>query len=73
MCGANWPLRQYSMVNEQAIPSRPMSADFDVDALYQALDSQRSQRGLTWAQAMRQINDTYRDVDLRPVAASTIT
>jgi hypothetical protein len=50
-----------------------MREDFDVDALYDALNAQRLQRGLGWSQVMRQINDTYRDVDLRPVAVSTIT
>lgn len=55
------------------VPVLKMRDYFDIDALYAALDAQRGERGLTWGGVMREINGTYRDVDLRPIAASTIT
>ena len=45
--------------------------DFDLRALYEALDAQRQARGLTWAAAVAEIN-RHRTV-LRPIALSTIT
>jgi hypothetical protein len=47
-------------------------ADFDVDALYQALDAQRRARGMSWSQAARAISEPFRDVPARPVSASTL-
>ncbi len=55
------------------VPVLKMRDYFDIDALYDALDAQREERGLAWGGVMREINGTYRDVDLRPIAASTIT
>ena len=48
-------------------------ADFSLPALYAALDGQRTARGLTWAQAVREINTPFDGSTSRPIAASTIT
>lgn len=48
-------------------------ADFSLPALYAALDAQRAARGLTWAQAVREINTPFEGSTSRPIAASTIT
>ena len=48
------------------------STDFSLAGLYAAIDAQRQARGLTWAQAMREINGDYRP-PTRPVATSTVT
>jgi hypothetical protein len=47
--------------------------DFDVDALYRALDAQRQARGLTWAQLTREINGQFARLPLRSICTSTIT
>jgi hypothetical protein len=47
--------------------------DFDVDALYAALDEQRRSRGLTWAQLTREINGQFARVPVGLISASTIT
>src|SRR4051812_21369707 len=47
------------------------SADFDLAALYDALDAQRRARGLTWAAATREINCF--STAGHPMSASTIT
>ena len=47
--------------------------DFDVDALYGALDAQRQARGLTWAQLTREINGQFVLVPVRLISSSTIT
>jgi hypothetical protein len=49
------------------------AAEFSLTALYAALDAQRSARGLTWAQAVREINIPFTHGPSRPIAASTIT
>lgn len=46
-------------------------ADFDLRALYDALDQQRRSRGLSWASATREINRGI--TDGHPIATSTIT
>jgi hypothetical protein len=50
-------------------------ADFDLKALYGALDEQRRSRGLTWAAATREINRTApgEHAEGHPIATSTIT
>ena len=49
-----------------------MSAeDFDLRALYAALDERRQAQGLTWAQVTRALS-TAGAVSARPVASSTI-
>ena len=54
-----------------------MTADFDIAALYAALDAQREARGLTWQAVAREINGQFAGqfslVRTRPIAASTIT
>lgn len=45
--------------------------DFDLRALYDALDEQRRSRQLTWAAVTDQVN--HRRTKLRPIAASTLT
>jgi hypothetical protein len=48
--------------------------DFDVDALYAALDTRREKRGITWTQLTRELNDLFKDVaPARPIATSTVT
>ena len=47
--------------------------EFDIAALYDALDQERRKRGLTWAAVTRQINAIFKDVDARPISQSTIT
>ncbi|MFL6231734.1 MAG: hypothetical protein ACJ76N_01235 [Thermoanaerobaculia bacterium] len=47
--------------------------DFDVEALYAALDVQRQARGLSWQQAVREINALFERTPARPVSASTVT
>ena len=46
--------------------------DFDLNALYTALDDTRQARGLTWAQATREINASGPRPPGRPIASSTI-
>jgi hypothetical protein len=47
--------------------------DFDAGALYAALDAQRQARGLSWQQAVREINALFERTPARPVSASTVT
>jgi hypothetical protein len=47
-----------------------MNADFDLRALYDALDEQRRLRDLTWAAVMREVNRFK--TDGHPIATSTI-
>ena len=49
------------------------AADFDLKALYLALDAHRQTRGLSWAQATREINDVGPTPQRHPIATSTIT
>jgi hypothetical protein len=49
------------------------SADFDIDALYQAVDAQRQARGMTWAQAARAINGLFEHEPVRPISVTTLT
>jgi hypothetical protein len=47
--------------------------DFDVEALFAALDAQRRARGLSWAQLTREINGQFASIPVRPISSSTIT
>ena len=48
--------------------------DFDLQALYAALDEQRCARALSWAAVTREINGHFQDIPRsRPIATSTIT
>jgi uncharacterized protein YfiM (DUF2279 family) len=49
-------------------------ADFDLGALYAALDAQREARGLSWEATAREINRSFEGVTTaRPLSASTMT
>ena len=48
------------------------SGEFDIVALYAALDAQRSARGISWQQVAREINARFDGMPLRPVSASTL-
>jgi hypothetical protein len=48
-------------------------ADFDMAALYAALDEQRQARGLSWAGATREINRPGARPVLHPVSVSSVT
>jgi hypothetical protein len=47
--------------------------DFDMAALYAALDKQRRARGLTWAGATREINRPAARPVLHPISVSSVT
>src|SRR5262245_30481166 len=47
-----------------------LASDFDLHALYEALDEQRRARQLTWAELTAEVNRTR--TRLRPIALSTI-
>lgn len=49
-----------------------IAADFDLKALFAALDHQRDARGLTWPAAAREIAGALPSALVRPVASSTI-
>jgi hypothetical protein len=42
-------------------------------ALYKALNDRRTERGLAWAEVVREINRPFQHVTSRPIAASTVT
>lgn len=46
--------------------------DFSLSALYAALDAQRVARGLSWTQAMREINRQSVQPSIHPISASTV-
>jgi transcriptional regulator with XRE-family HTH domain len=46
--------------------------DFDMDALYQALDAERERRGMSWTQITAAINEPFQYVSSLPNAVSTI-
>jgi hypothetical protein len=48
-------------------------ADFDLTALYEALDAQREARALTWQEVARQVSRRSDHAARRGVSASTIT
>lgn len=51
--------------------TRPV--DFDLKALYLALDAERRSRGMSWHQAARDISAAFRDTPAAPLSASTLT
>jgi len=51
----------------------PPFSDFDVHALYAALDAQRQARGLSWAQVAREMSDRLERTPVRPLSPSTLT
>jgi hypothetical protein len=46
--------------------------DFDIPALYAALDEQRQARGMSWAQAAREMSGALRDAPARLISPSTL-
>jgi len=48
-------------------------SNFDLRALFTALDSERIARSLSWAGLTREINALFGDVPCHPIATSTIT
>ena len=52
----------------------PPRQDFDISALYDALDAEREKRGISWTQLTRELNALFKDVTkARPIATSTVT
>lgn len=49
------------------------STDFDIGALYAALDAQRQGRGLSWQQVVREINARFERTPARPLSVSAVT
>jgi hypothetical protein len=47
--------------------------DFDVDALFAAMDEKRRAGGLSWQAVAREVNRPFETTTSRPIAASTIT
>ncbi|HVE91447.1 MAG TPA: hypothetical protein VNE62_03960 [Actinomycetota bacterium] len=48
-------------------------SNFDLQALFAALDAERQARSLSWAGLTREINALFGDVPCHPIATSTIT
>jgi hypothetical protein len=46
--------------------------DFDINALYDALDAEREARGFTWSDVLRDLNRVFEGKPSRPFALSTI-
>jgi hypothetical protein len=49
------------------------SRDFSLASLYAALDAHRQSRGLSWTQAVAEINRTSVRVSIHPISRSTVT
>lgn len=49
------------------------AADFDIDALYDALDARRRALGMSWQEAARAISRLFERASARPISASTLT
>ena len=47
--------------------------DFDIDALYAALNAERLARGMSWTEVTRAINNLFKNVPTRPISTSTVT
>lgn len=47
-------------------------SDFDIDALFEALDSERQARSLSWSGLTREINALFRGAPCPPIATATI-
>ena len=48
------------------------STDFDVDALYAALDAERQSRGLSWQQVAQEISHQFEHARATPISPSTL-
>jgi transcriptional regulator with XRE-family HTH domain len=51
----------------------PPVAEFDLTALYAALDAERQARGLNWQQLAREISRVFSDSIATPISPSTLT
>jgi hypothetical protein len=60
---------QQSKINSLMNPP----ADFSLAGLYAAIDRQRQARGLTWQQAVLEINMVFGRISSRPISRSTVT
>ena len=60
------------MINNQHVNMR-RSGDFSLAHLYAAIDTQRQARGLTWQQAVLEINMVYGRISRHPIARSSVT
>ncbi len=49
------------------------TSDIDLNALFNALDSERQARSLSWSGLTREVNALFGDVPCPPIATSTIT
>jgi hypothetical protein len=50
-----------------------VTSDFDLNALYSAIDEQRVARGLSWAAAVREMSGSFVGRGSRALAVSTVT
>lgn len=50
-----------------------MNSEFSINALYEALDAERKQRGMAWAQVAREMYERFGPNPLRPTSPSAIT
>jgi hypothetical protein len=50
-----------------------VDADFDIAALYAALDAERDARGMSWAEVTRAVNALFARATVSQISASTIT
>ena len=50
-----------------------VALDFDVAALYSALDAERTARGIPWQQLAREVNAQFAGTLARPISPSTIS
>jgi hypothetical protein len=49
------------------------STDFDLGALYAALDARRHALGISWQQVVREVNALFERAPVRPITPSTVT
>lgn len=47
-------------------------SNFDLRALFDALDSARGERSLNWTALTPEINDLFKDVPCHPIASFTV-
>jgi transcriptional regulator with XRE-family HTH domain len=50
----------------------PVAVEFDIPALYDALDERRRSRGLSWAQVARELSERFGSVPARAIGPSTL-
>ena len=65
-----------TIMDNNAISWRDLTVpedDFDIAALHAALDTRRTDRGISWAAVAREVNRADQRFSIHPVGASTIT